>query len=150
MEKEIRDLHKPEKIEPICNEDLSSENIKKNPILKPIAEINKSYETLELIITRALWEYEKVQEAYNDLIKENSKYSETQIVGKIQALLIYIKQIIHSYDLQFYNLQKTINEMIQIVKKEYAPFNDEFIESEPKIVEQKTEIKPRKTSVDFK
>ena len=148
MEKEIS-LTKPE-IEKICNEDLTSDNIKKNPILRPIAEINKSYENLELITTRALWEFERVQENYNDLIKENPKYSETQIVGKIQALLIYIKQIIYSQDLQKYNLQKTINEMIQIAKKEYAPLDEEFMQTEPKIIEQKPETKTRKTSVDFK
>ena len=116
-----KNLKNLEEIESIYNKkELSFSNIKKNPILKPILEINKSFVNLELIINKALHDYEKDEKEINEMIKINPTYSETMIMARVQNLKSSITQIIHSQDLQKENMKKAINEMIEIVGEEYG------------------------------
>ena len=101
-------------------EKLDFNAIKKNPILKPIVEINNSFQNFELVINRALWEYEQNKKTIDEMIEANPKYSETMIMAKVQSLLGHIKQIIHSQDIQKENMKNAINEMIKIVGDEYG------------------------------
>jgi len=104
---------------------LDFDTIKKNPILKPIAELNNSYINFELLINRALWEFGEDKEAIDSMIEANPKYSETILLGKIQSILGHIKQIIHSQDIQKQNMKNAINEMIKIVGENYGLLEDE-------------------------
>jgi len=115
-----------EAIESIYEEKkLSFDEIKKNPILKPISEINKSFINFELIIRRAMLEYEKTKKEINQMIELQPKYSETMVMGKIQNILTYIPQIIHSQQIQKENMKDAINEMIKIVKVSYGVLDEE-------------------------
>lgn len=115
-----------EAIESIYEEKkLSFDEIKKNPILKPISEINKSFINFELIIRRAMLEYEKTKKEINQMIELQPKYSETMVMGKIQNILTHIPQIIHSQQIQKENMKDAINEMIKIVKVSYGVLDEE-------------------------
>ena len=129
-----------ESVDPLYNEEkLSFENIKKNPILKPIAEINKIYVTFELVVIKALWDYEAEQKKINEMIEDNPKYSETQIMAKVQNLQNSTKSIIHSQDIQKENMKTAIKEMINIVSKEYGVLEEEdIVEAKPKENESET------------
>ena len=113
-------------IEPLYNEkNLDFETIKNNPVLKPLAEINNGYVNMELLINRALWEYQENKIQIDAMIEANPKYSETIILSKFQNILNYIKQIIQAQDIQKENMKRAINEMIKIVEKEYGVLNEE-------------------------
>ncbi len=133
-ESEISDINTKE-IEPIYNGDLDSETIKKKPILKPIAEMNNSHMNFELLINRALYEYTQDKKAIDEMIKINPKYSETIILSKIQSILGYVKQIIHSQNLEKENMKNTINKMIKIAEQDYGLLEEES-EEEPRIIKK--------------
>lgn len=125
--------------EPLYPENkLTFDGIKTNPILKPIAIINNSFMNFELLINRAMWEYEQDKKAIDDMIALNPKYSETIIFSKIQSLLGHIKMIIHSQDIQKDNMKSTIQEMIQINDEEYILKTE--IEESNKIRDEPNEI----------
>lgn len=113
-------------IEPIYNEkNLDFETIKNNPVLKPLSEINNGYVNMELLINRALWEYQENKTQIDEMIESNPKYSETIILSKFQNVLNYVKQIIQAQDIQKENMKRAINEMIKIVEKEYGVLSEE-------------------------
>lgn len=126
-------------IEPIYDGELDFETIKKKPILKPIAEMNNSYMNFELLINRALYEYTQDKNAIDDMIKINPKYSETIILSKIQSILGYVKQIIHSQNIEKENMKKTINEMIEIVEQNYGLLEEESKEEQKIIKKEEVE-----------
>lgn len=119
---------------------LDFENIKNNPVLKPIADINKSFVNFELLIRRAMWEYGQAKEAIDGMIELNATYSETIIMSKIQLMLIHIKQIIHSQNIQKENMKDTINEMVRIVQKDYELLEKDVRENQI-MIEKKPETK---------
>ena len=141
-------------IEPLYNEEkLDFENIQRNPVLKPIADINRSFINFELLIRRALWEHGKIKESIDNMIEVNPKYSETMIISKVQSMLNYIKQIIHSQNLQKEDMKNTIKEMVKIVKENYALLEEES--NEPSIIKKQPlpgtlkEEKPKEESKTF-
>lgn len=136
---------KEQEIDSIYEGLLDFESIKKNPILKPVSEINKTYINFELIINRALWEYQQDEEKINAMIEENPIYSETQLMAKVQSMKNSVKQIIHSQDLQKENMKNAINDMITIVGKEYGPIDDEENLSKNNA---KSNIEMKKTPID--
>lgn len=116
---------KTEIIPLVANKRLDFKSIKENPVLKPIANINNTYENLEVIINRALWDYTNDKKQIDDMIQVNPKYSETIILSKFQNILSHVKQIIHAQDIQKDNMKDAINEMIKIVEEEYGLLNEE-------------------------
>jgi len=107
------------KIEPIYEGDLSFESIMKNPILKPLAELNKIYVNFELIIIKALQEYEEEKKIIDGMIEKVPKYSETIFVGRIQNMIREMKTLIHAHDVQKESMKKAIYEMININQDNY-------------------------------
>lgn len=135
-------------VESIYDEEkLDFDAIKKNPILKPIMEINNSFQNFELVINRALWEYEQDKKTIDEMIEANPKYSETMIMAKVQSILGHIKQIIHSQDIQKENMKNAINEMIKIVGEEYALLQEP---EEPTETPEVGEPEPTQEEVDEK
>ncbi len=128
-------------IEQIYDEEkLDFENIKNNPVLKPIADINKSFVNFELLIKRAMWEYGQAKESIDGMIELNATYSETIIMSKIQLMLGHIKQIIHSQNIQKENMKDTINEMVRIVQKDYELLEKD-VRKDQITIEKKPETK---------
>ena len=109
-----------EEMQGVYNENMTYEDIENNPILRPISEINNSFINLELLINRALWEYEENKKQIDKMIEINPKYSETMILSVFQNIIGHIKQIIHAQDLQKENMKEVIDKMIKISNKEYA------------------------------
>ena len=121
-----------QKIKKIYEGDLDFNTIKDSPILKPIAEINETFINLELMVNKALVEYEELQDEINKMVEDNPVYSETMLMAKIQHFKILVKQMIHSQDLQKANMIDKINEMIRIVEDEYDVRGEEEITPETK------------------
>lgn len=131
-----------EEIESIYDKkELSFSDVKKNPILKPILEINKSFVNLELVINKALYDYEKDEREINEMIKINPTYSETMIMARVQNLKSSITQIVHSQDLQKENMKRAINEMIKIVSEEYGLLEE--VSKNTKELESKMNVKEK-------
>lgn len=112
-------------LETIYSGELDLKEIMKNPILKPVAEINKSYENLEQLIYFATYEYQEKYKKIKEMIDENPKYGETMLVTIIINMIEYIKQIIKSQDIQKQNMKDAINEMIKINGEQYAQLSEE-------------------------
>lgn len=130
-------------VEPLYNQsNLDFNNIKNNPVLKPLSEINNGYVNMELLINRALWEYQENKIQIDAMIESNPKYSETIILSKFQSILGFVKQIIQAQDIQKENMKRAINEMIKIVSTEYGVLEEEEIpqkkpsRKEPKEIEK--------------
>lgn len=120
-------------IEPLYNEKLDFNTIKNNPVLKPLSEINNGYINMELIINRALWEFQENKIQIDGMIEANPKYSETIILSKFQNILGYVKQIIQAQDIQKENMKRAINEMIKIVEQEYGVLEEEPVSTKKNI-----------------
>ncbi len=138
-------------ITPVYDEEkLDLDTVKTNPILKPLAEINNSFVNFELVINRALLEYQEYKEQIDAMIQINPRYSETIILSKVQSMLGHIKQIIHSQDIQKEDMKKAIKEMVKIVKSEYGLLEEQSKEDElkPKAEEKTTEEQKAKEEVD--
>lgn len=127
---------------------LDLDAIKKNPILKPISELNNSYINFELLINRALWEFGKNKEAIDSMIEENPKYSETILLSKVQSLIGHIKQVIHAQDIQKENMKNVINEMIKIVKENYGLLEEDNNEPFEEIKKPIIEVNKKVGTVD--
>lgn len=133
-------------IEPLYSDGaLDFNTIKNSPILKPLAEINNGYVNMELLINRALWEYQENKIQIDSMIEVNPKYSETIILSKFQNLLGFVKQIIQAQDIQKENMKRAINEMIKICNSEYGILEEEPIPtkkvSRKDLKEPETEIR---------
>ena len=127
-------------ITPIYDEEkLDLDAIKTNPILKPIAETNNSFINFELVINKALLEYQEDKSKIDAMIIENPRYSETMILSKVQSMLIHVKTIIHSQDIQKEDMKKTIKEMVKIAKSEYGLLEEQSKEEVPKAKEETAE-----------
>ena len=130
-------------IEPIYSrEKLNFEAIKKNPVLKPLAEMNNSFIDMELIINRALYEYQENKAQLDGMIELNPKYSETIILNKFQNAINHVKKIIHAQDIKKENMKRAINEMIRIVGQEYGVLSEEqpdLIDSTKEDIQKKPE-----------
>jgi len=140
-------------IEPLVKRNLDFKNVKENPILRPIANINKSYENLEILINRALWEYSEDKEQIDEMIKINPKYSETIILSKFQNILSHVKQIIHAQDIQKDNMKDTLNEMIKIAEEEYGvlaenEFNKDDFGKDEKIIKKEISLEEIRETPD--
>jgi hypothetical protein len=108
-----------EKIEPIYPGDLDFKSIMENPILKPLAELNRTYVNFELIIHKALNEYEEEKKMVDDMVAKVPKYSETIFVGRIQNMIREMKTLIHAQDVQKEAMKRAIAEMIDISRDNY-------------------------------
>jgi len=138
-------------ITPVYDEEkLDSDAIRTNPILKPLAEINNSFVNFELVINRALLEYQEDKTQIDTMIEANPRYSETIILSKVQSMLGHIKQIIHSQDIQKEDMKKAIKEMVKIAKSEYGLLEEQSKEDEskPKAEEKTTEEQRAKEGID--
>jgi len=130
-----------EDITPIYDEEkLDLDTIKTNPILKPLAEINNSFVNFELVINKALLEYQEDKAKIDTMIEVNPRYSETIILSIFQRILGHIKQIIHSQDIQKEDMKKAIKEMVKITKSEYGLLQEQSEEDESKKEEPKQKV----------
>ena len=78
-----------------------------------------SYRTSELIINRALYEYEENKKIIDDMLRKVPKYSETDFVSRVKDMLREMKTIIHNQDLQKDLLKKGVTDMIKICGEKY-------------------------------
>ncbi len=93
---------------------LDFDSLKKNPILKPISEINETFSNLHLTIIKAVLEYEEEYKKLQELEEINPRYTNTVLMVTIKNMVTIIKTIIHSQDLQINNMKKAMSEMIDI------------------------------------
>lgn len=132
-----------EKIAPIYDGGLDFKSIMENPILKPLAELNRTFVNFELIINKALNEYEEEKKMVDDMVAKVPKYSETIFVGRIQNMIREMKTLIHAQDVQKEAMKRAIAEMIEISKDNYRLIMRSSLE--PKVpreaVKMPTEIK---------
>jgi len=116
MEEKTPEEEKPDKL---YEGDLNFEEIKNNPILQPIIEVYAIYESMGIIIRRSVNEFDRLKIEIQEMINKNPIYSQTQIVAKMQELIVHAKEVIHSQDVQRGNIKQAMNEMIKIVQKYY-------------------------------
>jgi hypothetical protein len=112
-------------MEYIYDNPLNFDDIRNNPILKPISEINKSYCDLHLTSTKGILEYEDEYKKLQELESINPRYTNTVLMASIKNITNIIKTIIYSQDLQIVSMKNAINEMIEISNDKYKYINDE-------------------------
>jgi hypothetical protein len=116
--RKIDELFKPE--------DLSHEKIKTNPVLRPLAEINRLYLNNSLLIERYLTEMDEINKTLKDMEKQNPRYKQMMLYQVLGDYKNNAAQLVHTLILQKDSLKDAIGEMLRILEIDYALKNDEF------------------------
>lgn len=133
---------------------LDYEEIKQNPILQPVAEANSTYKSHGLNVQMAMSEFIRLKEEIEKMIELNDDYSQTIIVAKMQAIIMYARQVIHSQDLQREETKKVVNDMIRInekyfVLKEKENYSEKQFPILDEIIQKKEEKEEDKEEKEF-
>lgn len=110
-------------IEKIYEKELDTTTILKNPILRPIIEINNQHKNFERVVQKAVADAQEEKNEIDKMIEDNPIYSETIILAKFLKIWNCMSQIISSQDIQKDNMKKAINDMVNICMSEYTSNN---------------------------
>jgi len=113
-DEEFQEEIKEKEIDPIYDGELGLEEVKTQPILKPVANINNSFMDSQRLLNKSLIDYKRVKQNIDNMLETMPKYSQTIIVSELQKLVNYIEQFIFLADQQQEILKRTISEMIEI------------------------------------
>ncbi len=119
-------------IKPIYKGDLGIETMKEKPILKPIAEINKSFVNNQKLLNKSDWNYKQAKKEIDDMLQLMPKYSQTMIVAVMLKLIMYVEHSNFLWRQQQELLKKGMQEMVEIAS--------ESLEGDFDIVEKEEEI----------
>ena len=128
-------------IEPLVDEPYTYENMVNNPIIKPIAEVDRSLRDLEDMINKKLIDSRRHQQWVNAAIEDVPAYQDSPFVTRLINLVQSTQDVIKLQDIQIKNLKKTIKEIVQIVKQNYGVIveeeRDSYVGPEPEEIEYK-------------
>ncbi len=106
------DEEEKEQIDPIYEGKLEPKDIADKPILKPVADVNKSFMDFQKLLNKSLLDYKRSKQAINDMISEMPKYSQTMIIAEVQKLVSYIENFIFLSDHIHEILKRTVKLMV--------------------------------------
>lgn len=125
---------------PLVDEPYTYENIVNNPVIKPIAETDRSIRDLDEMIFKKLTDMKRDKNYINSAIDDVPAYQDSPFIAKLIKLAQNADDIIKLQDIRNNNLTGCIKEMIQIIRERYGvrgltSKEDEYVEPETKIPE---------------
>ncbi len=117
-DEEFQEEIKEKEIEPIYDGELGPEEVRSQPILKPVANINNSFMDTQRLQNKSLIDYKRIKQNIDGMLETNPKYSQTIIISELQKLVNYIEQFIFLADQQQETLKRTISEMVKMSEEE--------------------------------
>lgn len=128
-------------IKPLVSESYDYENIINNPIIKPIAETDRSNRDLTEMVRKKVLDAIKDKAWLNSVIGDIPEYSDSPFITKLIKLADDTQHIIKIQDLKNRNLQNCIREMVTLVRERYGVLDvssgisqkEKYVEPEEKI-----------------
>lgn len=122
METEFQEKEKyvEKDVEPICSKEL---DIKDNPILESVAEMNESFINTQKLLDKADWEYEQGKKEIDEMIQIMPKYSQTIMMAVVQRLIMHADQSTFLGKRQQEILKKGMQNVIKIASESLEDFD---------------------------
>ena len=117
---EVRDESKIGDIVPLVNEPYTYENMVNNPIIKPIAECDRSLRDLDDMIYKKLIDIKRLKERINTVITDVPSYQDSSFVGDLIKLTQNMDDVIKLQDIQFANTKDCIKKIAGEVNDRYG------------------------------
>lgn len=112
-------------MEPLIPEPYTYENMMENPIVKPIAEADKSLRDIDEIINKRLTDSLRDQKWVNSALEDVPAYSDSNFVSKLIKISQDTQEVIKLYGLEIKNLKDCIREINIIVTEKYGVRTDD-------------------------
>lgn len=106
-------------------EDLSFDSIMQNPVLKPLAEINRTILDLEEMNNKRLTDADRDFKWCDAISQEIPRYSESIFISRLWRLHSITGDIVKTQDIEIKTLKRAINEMLEIIRKYYGVIAEE-------------------------
>ena len=139
METEFEEKYIEKKVEPIYNKEL---DIKDNPVLGSVAEMNQSFINTQKLLDKSDWEYEQGKKEINEMIQIMPKYSQTIIMAVMQKLIMHADHSTFLGKRQQEILKKGMQDVIKIASESLEDFDiaeKKPEETEPEEAPEKSE-----------
>jgi hypothetical protein len=139
-----------ERVEPtqrLIDEPYSYDNVMENPIIKPIAEVDRSLRDLDEMIRKKLIDSIKDKKWVNETIGNVPEYSDSPFISKLIKLVQEIHDIIKFQDIEIKNLKGCIKEMVEINRQKYGVIVEE--KGEEVLVEKVKTIIPEGSYINY-
>lgn len=124
------DVNLEDDVQPLIDEPYSFENMVQNPIIKPIAETDRSIRDIEEMINKKLIDTKRDQDWVNAAMSDVPAYQDSSFVSRLIKLSQETQDVIKLQDLQTKNLRGCIKEIVAIVYDKYGVKVEEFGEEE--------------------
>ena len=111
-------------LEPLVNEPYTYENMVNNPIIKPIAELDRSIRDLEDMINKKLIDAKRNQSWINAAIEDVPSYQDSPFIARLISLAKETQDVIKLQDIQLKNYREKVREIFDMVKKNYGVLVD--------------------------
>lgn len=128
---EIKEESKLSEAIPLINEPYTYENMVNNPIVKPIAECDRSLRDLDEMIYKKLIDIKKLKERVNAVIIDVPAYQDSAFIADLIKLTQSMDDVIKLQDIQFADTKECIKKVEEEVRKRYGvrlEDKEEFVE----------------------
>jgi hypothetical protein len=116
---EIKDESKINEIIPLVSEPYTYENMVNNPIIKPIAECDRSLRDLDEVDYKTLIDMKRLKTEINAEFSDVPSYQDTSFVSKLIRLTQLMEYHNKIQDLEIYNLKDCIKKSFDETKSKY-------------------------------
>jgi hypothetical protein len=117
---EIKDESKVNQVTPLVNEPYTYENMVNNPIIKPIAECDKSLRDLDEIIYKKLIDIKRLKEKQNNILEDVPSYQDSAFISDLIKLIQALDDVIKVQDVQLANTKDCIKNIANEVRERYG------------------------------
>lgn len=128
---EVKDESKLNEIIPLVNEPYTYENMVNNPIIKPIAECDRSMRDLDEMVYKKSIDIKKLKERINAVIVDVPSYQDSSFVADLIKLSQSMDDVIKLQDIRFDDAKECIKKMAEEVRMRYGvklENKEEFVE----------------------
>lgn len=116
----VMEVSKTQQVQPLIHEPYSYDNIVQNPIVKPIAEADRSIRDLDELIYKKLTDAIRDQQWVNSVLNESPFYEDSGFVARLIKLAQGTQDVIKLQDLQLKTLKECIKEIHELVEQKYG------------------------------
>lgn len=106
--------------EPLVKDNFDFEAIVKNPILKPIAEADRSIQDMDKMLWKNLTDSTRLKDEINLMLEEVQEYGDVQFFQLLMKYIDRIESIVKIQDIKDKTMRRVIKEMHQIVITTYG------------------------------
>ena len=135
---EVKDETKLNEATPLVSEPYTYENMVNNPVIKPIAECDRSLRDMDEIEYKTLIDIKKLKEKINSVMSDVPSYQDTTLIAELIRLTQLMDYVIKIEDIKMFNTKECIKKVFDETKKRYyikLEDREEYVEPETIIPE---------------